>query len=63
MKLTKLGKVVFTILLVIISIIVYISLGKVGETSITTNLKEFLAIIGWVWLFAQPFTLSVIWDK
>ena len=62
MKLTKLGKKVFTILLVVISIIVYISLGKVGEVS-SRNLKELLAIIGWGWLFIQPFILSVIWDK
>lgn len=62
MRLTKLGKLVFTILLVVISIIVYMSLSKVGEIS-SRNLKELLAIIGWGWLFIQPFALSVIWDK
>ena len=62
MRLTKLGKIVFTILLVVISIIVYISLGKVREIS-SRNLKELLAIIGWGWLIIQPFALSVIWDK
>lgn len=61
MKLTKLGKLVFTILLVVISIIVYISLGKVGEIS-SNNLQELLAILGWLWLFIQPFTLSAIWE-
>ena len=62
MRLTKLGKIVFTILLIIISIIVYISLGKVGEIA-SRNLKELLAIIGWGWLFIQPFILSYIWEK
>lgn len=63
MKLTKLGKIVFTTLLVVISIIIYASLGRVGETSIPTNLKELLAILGWVWLFIQPFILSYIWEN
>ena len=62
MRLTKLGKIVFTILLIIISIIVYISLGKVGEIA-SRNLQELLAILGWGWLFIQPFILSYIWEK
>lgn len=62
MRLTKLGKKVFTILLIVVSIVVYISLGKVGEVS-SRNLQELLAILGWGWLFIQPFILSYIWEK
>lgn len=62
MRLTKLGKIVFTILLVIISIIVYTNLGRIGEIT-SRNLQEFLAILGWGWLFIQPFILSYIWEK
>lgn len=62
MRLTKLGKIVFTILLVIISIIVYTNLGRIGEVS-SRNLQELLAILGWGWLFIQPFILSYIWEK
>lgn len=62
MRLTKLGKIVFTILLVIISIIIYTNLGRIGEVS-SRNLQEFLAILGWGWLFIQPFILSYIWEK
>jgi hypothetical protein len=62
MRLTKLGKIVFTILLVIISIIVYTNLGKIGEIT-SRNLQELLAILGWGWLFIQPFILSYIWEK
>ena len=62
MRLTKLGKIVFTILLVIISIIIYTNLGRIGEVS-SRNLQELLAILGWGWLFIQPFILSYIWEK
>ena len=62
MRLTKLGKIVFTILLVIISIIVYTNLGRIGEIT-SRNLQELLAILGWGWLFIQPFILSYIWEK
>lgn len=63
MRLTKLGKIVFTTLLVVVSIIIYIGLGKVGKLEIPKNYKEFLAIIGWCWLFIQPFMLSAILEK
>ena len=62
MRLTKLGKIVFTILLVIISIIIYTNLGRIGEIT-SRNLQELLAILGWGWLFIQPFILSYIWEK
>ena len=62
MRLTKLGKIVFTILLVIISIIIYTNLGRIGEVS-SRNLQELLATLGWGWLFIQPFILSYIWEK
>ena len=62
MRLTKLGKMVFTILLIIISIIVYTNLGRIGEIT-SRNLQELLAILGWGWLFIQPFILSYIWEK
>ena len=63
MRLTKLGKIVFTILLVVVSIIIYVNLGRIGEITSARNWQELLAILGWLWLFIQPFTLSVIWDK
>ena len=62
MRLTKLGKIVFTILLVVVSIIIYVNLGRIGEVS-SRNLQELLAILGWGWLFIQPFILSYIWEK
>ena len=62
MRLTKLGKTVFTILLIVVSIVVYVELGRIGEVS-SRSLQELLAILGWGWLFIQPFILSYIWEK
>lgn len=62
MRLTKLGKVVFTVLLIVINMVVYAKLGRIGEVS-SRNLQELLAILGWGWLFIQPFILSYIWEK
>ena len=62
MRLTKLGKIVFTILLVVVSIIIYVNLGRIGEITSARNWQEFLGILGWCWLFTQPFILSIIWE-
>lgn len=61
MKLTNLGKIVFTIYNIIMLIVAYIVAGKVGALVIESNLFLVICIACWLRVFITPFYLSLIW--
>lgn len=62
MKLTKLGKIIFTIYNIIMLIIAYIVAGKVGGLVIESNVFLVICIACWLRVFITPFYLSLIWE-
>ena len=62
MKLTKLGKIVFTIYNIIMLIASYIVAGKVGGLVIESNIFLLICIACWLRVFITPFYLSLIWE-
>ena len=62
MKLTKLGKIVFTIYNIIMLIVAYIVAGKVGGLVIESNIFLLICVVCWLRVFITPFYLSLIWE-
>ena len=62
MKLTNLGKIVFTIYNIIMLLITYTVAGKVGTLVIESNLFLVICIACWLRVFITPFYLSLIWE-
>ena len=62
MKLTKLGKIVFTIYNIIMLIASYIVAGKVGGLVIESNIFLVICVACWLRVFITPFYLSLIWE-
>ncbi len=59
-KLTKVGKVVFTIIQIIISLIIYMILGKLGVYS--DKYGDLLFIAWFTFGFGNLFIGSIIWN-
>lgn len=62
MKLTKLGKIVFTIYNIIMLVASYIVAGKVGALVIESNIFLLICVACWLRVFITPFYLSLIWE-
>lgn len=62
MRLTKLGKTVFTIYNIIMLIVAYSVASKVGGVVIESNLFLVICIACWLRVFITPFYLSLIWE-
>ena len=62
MRLTKLGKIVFTIYNIIMLLIAYTVSGKVGALVIESNVFLVICIACWLRVFITPFYLSLIWE-
>lgn len=62
MRLTKTGKVVFTIIVLVLAIICYVNAGTYNNETVN-NLKLTLTIIEWVYIFfLAPGCLIIIWE-
>jgi hypothetical protein len=62
-KLTKNGKIVFTITTIIFSVIAYILAGIFGQYVIGNTICLFITLICWGWLFlGQIITYYIIWQ-
>lgn len=62
MRLTKTGKVVFTIIVLVLAIICYVNAGTYDNLT-ANNLKLTLTIIEWVYIFfLAPGCLIKIWE-
>ena len=62
MKLRKWVKVVLTILLLILSLVIYIKLDYWGFLARSSNFYVVVSIIGWLWLIVgQMVIYSRIW--
>ena len=62
MKLTKLGKIVFTIYNITMLVASYIVAGKVGGLVIESNIFLLICAACWLRVFITPFYLSLIWE-
>lgn len=56
-KLTKLGKVIFTIVEIILVVISYLEIRNNGS-----NLNQLLIIVFGLVIFTSPFILDLIWE-
>lgn len=56
-KLTKLGKVIFTIIEIILVVISYLEIRNNGS-----NLNQLLIIVFGLVMFTSPFFLDLIWE-
>lgn len=63
LKLRKGAKVVLTIVLVVLSIVVYSNLGAWGEMAQTNRFYEMITMLGWGWMIAQVFAYNSIWEN
>lgn len=63
LKLRKWVKVVLTIMLIVLSNVIYINLGNWGEMAQTNKFYEMITCLGWAWMMAQVFVYSAIWEK
>lgn len=62
-KLTKAGKVIFTSIVLIISVVVYHLMGVLGSLATEGIIYQLILIFGWGWLFiGQLAVISVIWE-
>ncbi len=59
-KLTNLGKIIFTFIILIISLVIYLFIKRYGFYA---NNNQFLFIAGWTWLvFGQFIIYYFIWE-
>lgn len=63
MKLTKLGKLVFTIILVIAIIFTYKAIGMLGILAQTSNLYLGIDIIAIIFMFLELLAIGKIYEK
>lgn len=56
-KLTKLGKVIFTIIEIILVVVSYLEIRNNGS-----NLNQLLIIVFGLVIFTSPFILDLIWE-
>lgn len=63
MKLTKLGKIVFTIYNIIMIIVAYIVASKVGGLVINSKFWLIICVACWFRIFVTPFYLSLLWEE
>lgn len=63
MKLTKLGKLVFTIILVVAIIFTYKMIGVLGTLSQTNNLYLGFDIIAIIFMFLELLAIGKIYEK
>ena len=62
MRLTKTGKVVFTIIVLVLAIICYVNAGTYDNLT-ASLLKTKLTVLEWSYiLFIAPFCLAKIWE-
>lgn len=62
-KLTKLGKIVFTIITLLISLLVYSKLDTLGMLGRTNDIYLGLCLAGWFWIiYGQLLVLEKIWE-
>lgn len=62
MKLTKLGKIVFTIYNCIMCVLAYYVASKIGGYAVKSVVYGCLCIVCWARIFLTPFYLSLIWE-
>lgn len=63
MKLTKLGKLVFTIILVVAIIFTYNIIGKLGILAQTNNFYLGIDIVAIVFMFLEILAIGKIYEK
>ena len=63
MKLTKLGKLVFTIILVVTIIFTYKMIGVLGILAQTSNLYLGIDIIAIIFMFLELLAIGKIYEK
>lgn len=63
MKLTKLGKLVFTIILVVAIIFTYKAIGVLGILAQTSNLYLGFNIIAIIFMFLELLAIGKIYEK
>jgi len=62
-KLKKWVKVVLTILVMLMSLLIYIKIGEFGALAQSSVFYQFMTISGWFWLLTGQFIIyTKIWD-
>lgn len=62
-KLNLKGKVVFTSLTIMLSVVIYVLMANLGELASEGGIYQLIFICGWVWLlFGQIGVYMVIWE-
>ena len=62
LKLRKGAKVVLTMVLIVLSIVIYSNLETWGKAAQTNKFYEMITILGWFWMLAQVFVYGAIWE-
>lgn len=63
MKLTKLGKVIVTLIVMIVSCVVYSKTGVLGELAQDNNTYAVLTMVAWAWLVFGQFSIyCILWE-
>lgn len=56
-RLNKKGKILFTTLTILISAIIYVLTGKLGQLASTNIFYQLATILAWIWLVLGQFTV------
>jgi hypothetical protein len=65
-KSVKIGaiKLLITIIVLVVSIILYLNVGKWGQLAQSSHFYEHITILVWVWLFFGPISvLTLLWEE
>lgn len=64
MRLNLKGKVVFTSLTIMLSVVIYVLMAKLGELASNNDIYQLVFICGWLWLlFGQIGVYVMIWGE
>lgn len=63
-RLNRRGRVLITILTILLSAVIYIFMGHLGELQVNNIFYQLTLLLGWGWLFLGQFGAIVcIWEK
>ena len=63
MKLTKLGRIIVTLIVMVFSAFVYSKTGVLGELAQDSSIFEVLTLIAWAWLILGQFLIyCLLWE-
>lgn len=62
-RLNKKGKLVITLLSLLVNLVIYVLMAKFGEFAQYSIFIQFVFIMGWIWLLVGQFWLYfIIWE-